>query len=78
MTGQGLRQGLRILRVAARMEPGDIVVAVARARLQDPASLFERFHFFPFGALGPTVAWAAAVARGQFTLEDGSDGLTVT
>ena len=67
-----------MLRVAARMEPGDIVVAVARARLQDPGSLFERFHFFPFGALGSTVAWAQAVARGQFTLEDGSDGLTVT
>ena len=59
------------------MEPGDIVLAVARARLQDPASLFERVHFFPFGALGPTVVWAAAVARGQFTLEDDLDNLTV-
>ena len=78
LTGQGLRQGFRLLRVAARMDPGNIIVAVARARLQDPGSLFERFHFFPFGALDPTVAWAAAAARGQFTLEDGSDGLTVT
>ena len=78
LTGQGLRQGLRLLRVAARLEPGNIVAAVARARLQNPGSLFEGFHFFPFGALSQTVAWAAAVARGQFTLEDNGDGLTLS
>ena len=28
----------------------------------------ERLHFFPFGSFDATVAWAAAVARGEFHL----------
>ena len=43
----------------------------------DPQCLIERLHFFPFGAFDATVAWAAAVARGDFRLRpDGRDIVT--
>ncbi len=71
--GQG--QSLRLLRLAKRLAPGQIVVAVAQARMAGPACRFTGFHFFPFGALSATVAWAAALARGDFTLLQDSDGI---
>lgn len=71
------RQAGRLVRLAAALAPGEIVVAVARARLDDPGSRFERFHFFPFGSLEATVAWAAALARGDFTLRHDAADLSV-
>ncbi len=75
LTGQGAGQGLRLFRLATRLVPGQIVVAVAQARLANPACRFAGFHFFPFGALAATVEWAAALARGDFTLVPNSDGI---
>lgn len=71
------RQAGRMLRLASAVQPGEIVVAVARARLADPDSRFERMHFFPFGSLDATVAWADAVARGHFRLSDDETDLAV-
>lgn len=62
------RQAGRLFKLASGVQPGAIVVAIARARLAEPASGFERFHFFPFGSLDATIDWAAAVARGAFRL----------
>jgi methylenetetrahydrofolate reductase (NADPH) len=64
------RQAGRLFRLASTVAPGEIVVALARARLAGPESALERLHFFPFGSLDATVAWAAAVARGEFSLND--------
>ncbi len=71
------QQGWRVLKLAQGLDPGAMVLAVARARLQDPACLIQRLHFFPFGALAATVAWASAVARGDFEISNGLDRLEV-
>ena len=71
------RQAGRLLKLASKVHPGEIVVAVARARLTDPDCLFERFHLFPFGSLEATVEWAAAVARGEFVLGSDNTDLTI-
>ncbi len=71
------QQAGRLLKLASTVDPGKIVVAVARARLADPAARFERLHFFPFGGLDATVAWAAALAHGDFTLRHDDSDLAV-
>ena len=71
------RQAGRLFKLASAVTPGAVVVALAAARLADPQCLIERLHFFPFGSFDATVAWAAAVARGDFRLRpDGRDIVT--
>lgn len=50
--------------------PDATLVGLARAVSADPASLLRRIHFFPFGALAATAAWATDVRDGRFTLDD--------
>lgn len=66
--GSLMRQSGRWLKLATALNPGEIVVALARSRLIDPASCIQRCHLFPFGGLDATVAWAAAVVAGDFKL----------
>ena len=62
------RQAARVFKLSAGVAPGEVVVALAAARLAEPAGLISQLHFYPFGAFDATVAWAAAVARGDFRL----------
>ena len=50
--------------------PDATLVGLARAVAADPASLLRAVHFFPFGALAATAAWAADVRDGRFALDD--------
>ena len=54
-----------------------IVVALAAARQGDAHCLFRHLHFFPFGSFDATVAWAAAIARGDFSLSHDRRDITV-
>lgn len=56
--------------------PAETVTGLARAVAADPASLVSAVHFFPFGAVLPTAAWATAIRDGHFSL--GDDGVLVT
>ena len=62
------RHAGRLFKLVSAVTPGEIVVALAAARMNDAQCLVERLHFFPFGSFDATVAWAAAVARGEFHL----------
>jgi len=64
------QQGGHLLRLAGSpaYHPDQTMVGVARAAAQDPAALFRRFHFFPFGAFARTAGWATAVANGHFSI----------
>jgi len=57
--------------------PDATLVGVAGAIAADPACLLRGIHFFPFGALVPTVAWACDIRDGRFEVDD-RDRLRVT
>ena len=43
--------------------PEQVIEPVARAVASDAGSLFQGFHFFPFGAVARTLAWREASGR---------------
>lgn len=57
--------------------PDATLVGVATAAAADPACLLRGIHFFPFGALAPTAAWAGDIRDGHFVVDD-RDRLRVT
>lgn len=57
--------------------PDTTLVGIAAAVAADPASLLRGIHFFPFGALAPTAAWATDIRDGRFEVDD-RDRLRVT
>lgn len=57
--------------------PDATLVGLAAAVAAEPASLLRAVHFFPFGALPATAAWAADIRDGRFELT-GRDRLRVT
>jgi methylenetetrahydrofolate reductase (NADH) len=57
--------------------PDATLVGLAAAVAAEPRSLLRAVHFFPFGALVPTAAWAADIRDGRFELDD-RDRLRIT
>ena len=71
------RQAARMFKLLSAVTPGGVVTALAAARLADAQCLIERVHFFPFGSFDATVAWAAAVAGGDFRLSHDDTDISV-
>jgi methylenetetrahydrofolate reductase (NADPH) len=57
--------------------PDATLVGLAAAVAADPDSLLRAVHFFPFGALAATAAWASDIRDGCFELAD-RDRLRIT
>jgi methylenetetrahydrofolate reductase (NADPH) len=68
-----------LLRLAASPvhHPDATLVGIAAAVAADPANLLRGVHFFPFGALAATAAWAIDIRDGRFEVDD-RDRLRVT
>jgi methylenetetrahydrofolate reductase (NADPH) len=68
-----------VLKLAASpVHPPDAtLVGLAAAVAAEPRSLLRAVHFFPFGALVPTAAWASDIRDGRFEVDD-RDRLRVT
>ena len=69
--------GVLKLATSAVHHPDVTLVGIASAVAADPASLLRGIHFFPFGALAPTAAWAIDIRDGRFEVDD-RDRLRVT
>jgi methylenetetrahydrofolate reductase (NADPH) len=57
--------------------PDATLLGLATAVAAEPASLLRSVHFFPFGALAATAAWANDIRDGRFEVDD-RDRLRVT
>ena len=62
------KRGISMLKLVGAIAPSEIVIGLARARLDDPPNRIERCHFFPVGRFHATAAWAAALAAASFTI----------
>ncbi len=71
------RSGGRFLQLVGQAAPDGPILALARARMEDPGSLLRGVHFYPFGGFVRTAAWAGAVAEGRFTLFADESGFAV-
>jgi methylenetetrahydrofolate reductase (NADPH) len=65
---KALGERSNVLKAAAVRSPEHLVVAIARATLDDPASRFASAHFFPLGAFDGTAKWADAVVQQRIRL----------
>lgn len=72
------KQAGNVLKLASAkpQHPDTVILGIAAAALADPDSIFESFHFFPFGALKRTSGWAAKVRNGDFELSRDGQHLT--
>lgn len=68
--------GVLRLVASSSYHPDETIVGVARSVAADPASLIRSLHFFPFGSLVATAAWADDLRHRRFVL--GEDSLQVT
>ncbi|CAN5211013.1 methylenetetrahydrofolate reductase [soil metagenome] len=69
--------GVLKLASSAVYHPDQTLLGLARAVHADPDTLIAGMHFYPFGALAATAAYAEGLRAGRFTVEDG-DRLDVT
>jgi methylenetetrahydrofolate reductase (NADPH) len=69
------RNPLSLLKVATKQAPDALVAGLAEYMATDPGCNIEGLHFYSFGGLKGTAAWARAAAAGNFDLS--GDGFTV-
>ncbi len=58
--------------------PDNMILHVARHRLQHPDSRLQKAHFFCFGGVVKTAQWANAVREGRFELNKKGSGFSVS
>ncbi len=69
--------GVLKLATTPTYQPDETLLGVAAAVAAERASLLRAVHFFPFGALVPTVEWATGLRDGRFALR-GNEPPSVT
>lgn len=65
------KQSGKLLKLASASAhyPDATIAGVAAAAALDSESLFRAFHYFPFGALEQTLAWAEELRTGAFSID---------
>jgi methylenetetrahydrofolate reductase (NADPH) len=57
--------------------PDELIVRIARHRLENPSSRIVKPHFFAFSGVVKTAKWANAVIAGKFVLNSQATGFKV-
>ena len=70
------RQTKNLAKLILTQEPDIVVSELATGVADNPASLLKKVHFYPFGGLTKTAAWATSAASGKITLKD-PDGFSI-
>jgi methylenetetrahydrofolate reductase (NADPH) len=71
------RHATNLTKLVTVSAPDEVVVALAEHKRQNPGSLLQGVHFFPFGGLKRTAEWLAKIARGEFELTPDGRGIEV-
>eukprot|EP00937_MAST-01D_sp_MAST-1D-sp2_P003795 g3795.t1 len=66
-----------VLKLASKAAPDELLLGLARHQEEEPESLIEGLHYYPFGGFQATLRWANAVEAGHFDLAAGGAGFTV-
>jgi methylenetetrahydrofolate reductase (NADPH) len=73
-----LKQTTKMFRLAAAVDPSEVLLGLARSRLADADSAIARVHFFPFGAFEATARFARALEQGRFDIVDSERRIIVS
>ena len=71
------RNASGLLKLTTVSAPDALLAALARHKATDPECGIERVHFFPFGGIPRTAAWAYAAADGRVVMRPGGGGFDV-
>jgi methylenetetrahydrofolate reductase (NADPH) len=63
------RQARNLAKLMLVQAPDQLMLELAEYKATDVACGIEKLHFYPFGGLAKTAAWANAVAAGDFTVD---------
>jgi methylenetetrahydrofolate reductase (NADPH) len=66
-----------LAKLATVAQPDDLVLGLARHKQEQPASLIQGAHFFPFGGVKKTAEWLNAIAAGRIELNSDASGFSV-
>jgi len=61
----------------SRWSPAPMLLRIAEYMASQPLSLLRQVHFFPFGGLRATIAWAKALGDGRFNIQPGPAGFSM-
>ena len=63
------RQTKNLARLVMTQEPDIVIADLTSSIMRDPGSLIKKVHFYPFGGLVKTAAWANSVANGEIEMK---------
>ncbi len=61
------KQAKNVSKLLTVQSPHLLIAGLAEAMADDPESLIQHFHYYPFGGFARCAKWADAVAQGQIT-----------
>jgi methylenetetrahydrofolate reductase (NADPH) len=63
------RQTKNLARLVMTQEPDIVIADLTSSIVGNPGSLIKKVHFYPFGGLAKTAAWANSVANGEIEMK---------
>ena len=63
------RQTKNLARLVMTQEPDIVITDLTSSIVGDPGSLIKKVHFYPFGGLAKTAAWANSVTNGEIEMK---------